>query len=381
MSGPLGGIKVVELAGIGPGPYACMLLADAGADVLRIDRVTGVRPDPNAPAHWDLLNRSRRSVAVDLKQPEGVALVLDLISEADALIEGWRPGVAERLGLGPETCWERNPRLVYGRMTGWGQSGPLSDRAGHDIDYIAIGGALWPIGRKGDRPVPPLNLVGDFGGGGMLMAFGVCAALLEARTSGRGQVVDASMTEGAASLMTMTYAFNQIGFWSENRGSNVLDTGAPYYEVYETSDGKWFAVGAIEAQFYAELLRVLELDLEELPPQNDREHWPAMKQRFAAIFATRTRDEWTKRFEGTDACGAPVLSPLEAHCHPHNEERGSFVEVAGIVQPGPVPKFSRTPAEVRCPPPVSGRDTDEALADWGVSVGRISALREKRAIE
>lgn len=381
MSGPLAGVRVVELAGIGPGPYACMLLADAGADVLRIDRATGTRADPDAAPHWDILNRSRRSVAVDLKNEAGTGLVLDLIARADALVEGWRPGVAERLGIGPEVCLERNPRLVYGRMTGWGQTGPLANRAGHDIDYIAVAGALWAIGRKGDRPVPPLNLVGDFGGGGMLMAFGVAAAMLEARTSGVGQVVDASMTEGAASLMTMTYAFHQFGWWSENRGSNVLDTGAHFYEVYETSDGKWFAVGAIEPQFYSRLLEVLELEDEELPGQMDRDRWPEMKERFAAIFATRTRDEWTKRFEGTDACGAPVMSPLEAARHPHNAARGSFVEVAGVVQPGPVPRFSRTPAAVRCPPPVSGRDTDAALADWGLGAEEVASLRKVRAID
>ena len=244
-----------------------MLLADAGADVLRVDRATGTRAQPGEKPHWDLLNRSRRSAAVDLRNPEGVALVLDLVAEADALVEGWRPGVAERLGVGPEPCLERNPKLVYGRMTGWGQEGPLAKTAGHDIDYIALSGALWSVGRRGERPVPPLNLVGDFGGGGMLLAFGLTAALIEARTSGKGQVVDAAMVDGAASLMTMTYAFHQLGWWYEERGVNILDTGAPFYEVYETSDGKWFAVGAIEAQFYAAFLKVTGLDNEELPAQ------------------------------------------------------------------------------------------------------------------
>ena len=288
MSGPLESVRVVELAGIGPGPYTCMLLADAGADVIRIDRATGSPPATAAEPHWDLLNRSRPSVAVDLKHPEGVRLVLDLVEQADGLVEGWRPGVAERLGIGPAQCMERNPRLVYGRMTGWGQDGPLATAAGHDINYIALAGALWPIGRVGERPVPPLNLVGDFGGGGMLLAFGMCAALLEARASGRGQVVDAAMVDGAASLMTMTFAFRRLGLWTEGRGVNVLDTGAPFYEVYDTADGKWFSVGAIEPQFYAELLKVLGLDAEPLPAQNDREQWPAMKERFAAVFRTRT---------------------------------------------------------------------------------------------
>jgi len=381
VSGPLEGVRVVELAGIGPGPYTCMLLADAGADVLRVDRATGTPPVATAGPHWDLLNRSRRSVAVNLKHPDGVALVLDLVAQADGLVEGWRPGVAERLGVGPEPCLARNPRLVYGRMTGWGQDGPLASTAGHDINYIALAGALWPIGRAGERPVPPLNLVGDFGGGGMLLAFGMCAALVEAQRSGRGQVVDAAMVDGAASLMTMTYAFRQLGLWTEGRGVNVLDSGAPYYEVYDTADGRWFAVGAIEPQFYAELLRVLGLDGEDLPAQNDREQWPAMKERFAAVFRTRTRDEWADAFAGTDACGAPVLSPWEAHTHPHNVQRGTFVEVEGVVQPGPVPRFSRTPAEVHRPPPVAGQDTDDALRAWGIDQERLGALRAAGAVD
>jgi len=357
-----------------------MLLADAGADVLRVDRLTGDRrPPPDGP-HWDLLNRSRRSVAVDLKNPDGTALVMDLIAGADALVEGWRPGVAERLGIGPEACAARNERLVYGRMTGWGQDGPLAQSAGHDINYIAVAGVLWAIGRAGERPVPPLNLVGDFGGGGMLLAFGVVAAILEARQSGRGQVVDAAMVDGAASLMTMTYAFRQGGLWSEDRGVNMLDTGAPFYEVYETSDGKWFAVGAIERQFYAELIRLTGLDQEDLPDQMDRSQWPAMKERFAAVFRTRTRREWTDLFEGTDGCGAPVLSPWEAHEHPHNRHRGTFVDVEGVIQPGPAPRFSRTPGSVQRPAPVAGQDTDEALKAWGVDDARIASLRDGGAI-
>ncbi len=381
MSGPLAGVRIVELAGIGPGPYACMLLADAGADVLRVDRATGTPPPASAGPHWDLLNRSRRSVAVDLKQADGVGLVLDLVGEADALVEGWRPGVAERLGLGPDECLARNPRLVYGRMTGWGQSGPMAQSAGHDIDYIALAGALWPIGRAGEPPVPPLNLVGDFGGGGMLMAFGISAALVEAARSGQGQVVDAAMVDGAASLMTMTMAFRQLGMWTEGRGVNLLDSGAPFYEVYETADSKFFAVGALEARFYAELVRVLGLEGEDLPEQNDRTQWPAMKERFRSIFRTRTRDEWTDAFAGTDACGAPVLSPWEAHEHPHNRDRATFVEVEGVVQPAPAPRFSRTPAAIRNPPPVAGQDAETALVDWGIDKARVVELRASGVVD
>ncbi len=389
MSGPLEGIRIVELAGIGPGPYTCMVLADAGADVLRIDRSTGrpagtiegaPTPERTGP-HWDLLNRSRPSVAVNLKHPQSVDLVLDLVADADGLVEGWRPGVAERLGLGPDVCLARNPRLAYGRMTGWGQDGPMAQQAGHDIDYIALAGALWSIGRAGERPVPPLNLVGDFGGGGMLLAFGLVAAILGAQRSGRGQVVDASMVDGAASLMTMTYAFRQLGLWTEERGANILDTGSHFYEVYETADGKWFAVGAIEPPFYAELLEVLGLQSEQLPAQQDRAQWPAMKERFAAIFKTATRDEWAERFAGTDACGAPVLSPWEAHRHPHNAARGTFVEVDGVLQPGPAPRFSRTPSSVQRPPSVAGQDTDAALSAWGVEKTRIASLRSAGAID
>jgi alpha-methylacyl-CoA racemase len=380
VSGPLSGVKIVELAGIGPGPYACMLLADAGADVIRIDRPPAVPAARADGPFWDILNRSRNSVAVDLKHPEGIELVLDLVRDADGLIEGFRPGVADRLGLGPEACWERNERLVYGRMTGWGQDGPLAHTAGHDIDYIAIAGALWPIGRGGEAPVPPLNMVGDFGGGGMMLAFGMTAAILESRSSGKGQVVDAAMVDGAASLMTMTFAFKRLGLWTDGRGCNTLDSGAHFYEVYETSDQKWFCVGGIEPQFYSALVGLLGLDLADLPPQQDRTTWPEMKKRFAAIFKEKTRDEWTKIFEGTDGCGAPVLSPWEAHEHEHNRVRGTFVEVDGIVQPGPVPRFSRTPAEVTKPPSRPGEDTDRALGEWGVPDERLVALRETGAI-
>ena len=374
MSGPLEGVRIIELAGIGPSPFACMMLADAGADIIRLERAPSTPPTPGP--HWDVLNRNRSSVGIDLKRPGAVELVLDLVERADVLIEGFRPGVAERLGVGPEQCLGRNPALVYGRMTGWGQDGPMADTAGHDIDYIAVSGALWPIGRLGERPVAPLNLVGDFGGGGMLLAFGVLAALVEARRSGRGQVVDAAMTDGSAALMTMIYSFRQLGWWREERGVNILDSGAHYYEVYETADGRYFAVGAMEAKFYAELLKGLGLEAEDLPDQMDRERWPEMKARFAAIFATKTRDEWAAVFDGTDACAVPVLSPWEAPDHPHNAARGTFVEVEGIVQPAPAPRFSRTPGEVRRPPSPPGADTDEALSAWGVPAGTVAALRE-----
>jgi alpha-methylacyl-CoA racemase len=381
VSGALNGVRIVELAGIGPAPYACMMLADAGADIIQIGRPTrGMRPrDPSAP-HWDLLNRSRRSISADLKSPEAIELVLELVEKADALIEGFRPGVAERLGLGPDACLSRNEKLVYGRMTGWGQDGPLAQSAGHDIDYIAIAGALWPIGRAGEPPVPPLNLVGDFGGGGMLLAFGVTAALVEAGRSGKGQVVDAAMVDGAASLMTMTFAFKQLGLWGEGRGDNQLDTGAYFYEVYETKDEKFFAIGSIEPQFHSTMLDLLEIDASDLPPQTDRDSWPETKKRFAEIFKQKTRDEWTEIFGAGDGCGAPVLSPWEAHEHPHNQARETFVEVEGIVQPAPAPRFSRTPSTISRPASMPGSDTDDALADWGIDPDRIGSLRDLGAI-
>jgi alpha-methylacyl-CoA racemase len=375
--GPLSGVKVVEIAGLGPCPYACMLLADAGADVLRIVRPGP--PPPDAP-DWDLLNRSRPSVAVDLKHADAAELVLDLVAGADALVEGMRPGVAERLGIGPAVCMARNPRLVYGRMTGWGQDGPLASSVGHDIDYIALSGALWAIGREGDRPVPPINLVGDFGGGGVFLAFGVLAALLEANSSGEGQVVDAAMIDGSASLLTMAHSFWATGISKEQRGVNVLDTGAHFYEVYETKDGRYVAVGAIESAFYAALLEGLGLTGAPLPPQMDRSSWPSMKAKFAELFATKTRDEWEVVFDGTEACVAPVLSPLEAARHPHNDARKTFVEVAGVSQPAPAPRFSRTPSEVSSPPEHAGRSTATALTRWGIPTERIGSLAESGAI-
>ena len=380
--GPLNGIKILEIAGIGPGPFAAMMLADMGADIIRVDRAQSVMGgDPAAPPA-DVLNRGRRSVAVDLKNPDGVETLLTLVESADALIEGFRPGVAERLGFGPEVCLERNPALVFGRMTGWGQTGPYAQAAGHDINYIALAGALEPIGRAGQKPLPPLNLVGDFGGGGMLLAFGVVCALLEAKSSGEGQVVDAAMVDGAAVLMTMFHAFSAMGIWEPERGTNLLDTGAHFYEVYETSDGKYVSIGSIEPQFYAELLRLTGLaDDESMPRQMDRSAWPDLKERFEALFKTKTRDEWCEIMEHTDVCFAPVLSIAEAPHHPHNVERGTFVERNGVVQPAPAPRFSRTAPEIQRPPSFAGQHTDEALADWGVDAATIAKLRETGAVK
>jgi alpha-methylacyl-CoA racemase len=380
MSGPLEGVRIIELAGLGPAPFAGMMLADAGADIVRIDRYDRATYPPLAEPHVDLMNRGRRSVAVDLKHPEGVELVVGLAETADGFMEGFRPGVAERLGLGPQECLARNPKLVYGRMTGWGQDGPMANTAGHDIDYISLAGALEPMGRAGERPYPPLNLVGDFGGGGMLLAFGMLAAILHARATGEGQVVDAAMVDGAASLMAMTYTLRASGIWKDERGTNLLDTGAHFYEVYETSDGGYFSVGAIEPQFYAELIRLMGLADTDMPDQSDRDQWPAMKERFTAVFATKTRKEWEEVFEGSDACAAPVLSPAEAPDHPHNQFRGTFTEVAGVVQPSPSPRFGRTPGSIRRPPPNPGQHGDEALADWGLDDAAINGLRKAGAI-
>jgi alpha-methylacyl-CoA racemase len=367
-AGPLHGFRVIELAGLGPAPYACMLLAEAGADVLRLER-PGVSPSRPERPDRDLLNRSRPSVAIDLKRPDALAFVLDLVARADVLVEGFRPGVTERLGLGPEDCWARNARLVYGRMTGWGQEGPLAARAGHDIDYIALAGALWPIGREGDAPVPPLNLVGDFGGGGMLLAFGVVAALLEAQRSGAGQVVDAAMIDGAASLTTMLHSMWLSGGWKPVRGVNLLDTGAPFYEVYETADGGHMAVGALEPQFYEALLQGLGLRDEDVGPQGDQDNWPAAKARFAEVFRTKTRDEWTAVFEAVDACVTPVLAPWEAADHPHHRARGTFVVRDGVAQPAAVPRFGRTPSSVRDAPA-----SLDALGRWGVGEDAFAEL-------
>jgi alpha-methylacyl-CoA racemase len=374
--GPLAGIRVVELAGIGPGPFAAMLLADLGAEVLRVDR-----PASSRPAWPTVLARGRRSVVVDLKHPDGAGVVLDLVASAAALVEGFRPGVAERLGIGPDACLARNPRLVYGRVTGWGQEGPWRLAAGHDIDYVAVAGALHPIGQAGGPPVPPLNLVGDFGGGGMLLALGVVAALLEAGRSGRGQVVDAAMVDGAALLTAQFHELLAAGLWREERGANLLDGGAPFYGVYETADGRHLAVGALEPQFFAELLRRLGLDAGDLPDQLDRDGWPVLRERLAGLFRTRTRDQWCELLAGTDACVAPVLGLGEAPAHPHNRARGTFVEVGGVTQPAPAPRFSRTPPGPPSPPAPPGAHTDQALADWGVDPGELARLRAAGAIE
>jgi alpha-methylacyl-CoA racemase len=375
VTGPLTGVRVIELAGLGPAPFAGMMLADAGAEIIRIDRSKRRTGTPGDVPHWDLLNRGRRSVVVDLKHPDGVQLVRRLVAKADGLIEGYRPGVAERLGVGPDTCLALNPALVYGRMTGWGQSGPMADMAGHDIDYIAIAGALGQIGRAGENPVPPLNLVGDFGGGGMLLAFGMVSALLWARSTGEGQVIDAAMVDGAAALLTMEYAHRVRGISTRPRGQNMLDTGAHFYEVYETSDSGYVAVGAIEPKFYGLLIRLLGLENADLPQQMDRAAWAGMKRQFADIFATRTRDEWAAMFMGSDACVVPVLSLDEAPLHPHNASRQTFTQVGGVVQPAPAPRFSRTPGSIRRPPPHPGQGADEVLTEWGLETSEIQELR------
>jgi alpha-methylacyl-CoA racemase len=380
-SGPLRGVKILEIAGIGPGPFAAMMLSDMGAEVIRVDRAQSVvGGDPAAPPA-DVLNRGRRSIGIDLKNPDGVETLLSLVDSADALIEGFRPGVAERLGFGPDVCLARNPGLVFGRMTGWGQSGPYSQTAGHDINYIALAGALDSIGRAGERPVPPLNLVGDFGGGGMLLAFGVVCALVERASSGQGQVVDAAMVDGSAVLMTMFHAFRAMGIWGDERGTNMLDSGAHFYDVYETKDGRFVSIGSIEPQFYAELLQLTGLDDDEtLPRQHDRSQWPALKDRFVELFKTKTRDEWCEIMEGSDVCFAPVLTMVEAPGHPHNVERETFVERNGVVQPSPAPRFDRTPGGIARPPSHAGQHTDEVLADWGLDAATIAKLHETGAI-
>ena len=377
--GPLQGLKVIELAGIGPGPFCAMLLADLGADVIRIDRMTPEDLGIDRGRRFNVLNRGRRSVAVDLKSPDGVETILKLVEQADALIEGFRPGVTERLGLGPDDCFARNPKLVYGRMTGWGQEGPMSHAAGHDINYIALTGALHAIG-PAEAPSPPLNLVGDFGGGGMYLAFGVCAALLEARDSGQGQVVDAAMTEGAASLMAAIYGIYGSGGWADERESNFLDGGAYYYGVYETSDGKFVSVGSIEGKFHDELLEKTGLADAPTVDRNDRDAWADKRARLAEVIKTKTRDEWDEIMAGSDVCYAPVLDLSEAPHHPHNVARGSFVEVEGVMQPAPAPRFSRTPGEVARPPAAPGENTDEVLADWGFDADDIEKLHEVGAV-
>ena len=375
--GPLKGVRIVEVGGIGPGPFCGMMLSDMGADIIRVDR-RGYRG--MVDSKYEVLHRGRRSIGVDLKKTEGVELVLRLIDQADALTEGYRPGVMEDLGLGPEICLKRNPRLVYGRMTGWGQEGPLSRAAGHDINYIALTGALHSIGRPGQNPVPPLNLVGDFGGGGMLLAFGLVCGLYEAQRSGQGQVVDAAMVDGASALMGMFYSFRAAGIWNNQKGTNFLDGGAHFYDTYETADGKWISVGSIEPQFYAELIELAGVDDPDFEVQMDRTKWPACKEKLAAIFRTKTREEWCGIMEGSDVCFGPVLTMDEALEHEHNVHRKTYIEIEGVVQPAPAPRFSRTRTGVPIPPSNTGEHTDEALADWGFAPEEIEALRAAEVI-
>ncbi len=373
--GPLHGVKVIEFAGIGPGPFCAMLLSDMGAEVVRIDRKGG-----RGANKFDITSRGRRSLALDLKNPQAVQTALKLIAQADALLEGFRPGVMEKLGLGPDVALKANPKLVYGRMTGWGQTGPLAQAAGHDINYIALTGALHAIGRKGATPVPPLNLEGDFGGGALYLAFGMACALFEARGSGKGQVVDCAMTDGAASLMSMFYGFKAMGMWSDSKGENLLDGGAHFYDTYETADGKWVSIGSIEPQFYALLLQKTGITDPDFQAQMDRSKWPALKAKIAAVLKTKTRAEWDALMEGTDVCYAPVLSLSEAPGHPHNKARQTFLEIDGVVQPAPAPRFSRTVPKVQGPVPEAGQHNEQVLADWGFASADIAALKSSGAI-
>ena len=374
-SGPLVGVKIVEFAGIGPGPFCGMLLADLGADVVRIDRAESA-----GRGHPDLANRGKRSIAVDLKKPEGIEAALSLIEKADGLLEGFRPGVMERLGVGPDVALKRNPRLVYGRMTGWGQTGPWSQMAGHDIDYIALTGALHTMGRKNEPPAPPLNLVGDFGGGALYLAFGLLAGIIEAKSSGKGQVVDCAMIDGAASLMTMFYNMKGVGMWSAERDSNLLDGGAHFYDTYTCADGKWLAVGSIEPQFHAELVKGLGLPADTFGMYMDRAKWPEFSQRIADVVKTKTRDEWMKVFDGTDACVAPVLSMDEAPKHPHNADRKTFVDAFGVVQPNAAPRFSRTAGAVNGAPAIAGKHSNDVLESWGIAADRREAFLKAGAV-
>ena len=378
-TGPLAGVKVVEIGSIGPGPFCAMLLADLGADVIRVDRIGAAELiGPNDDFRAELLHRGRRSIAVDLKTADGVAIIMSLVEKADVLLEGFRPGVMERLGLGPVECATRNARLVYGRVTGFGQDGPLAQTAGHDINYVALSGVLSMIGRRDQSPTPPLSLVGDFGGGGMVLALGILAALLERERSGIGQVIDASMVEGAALLATAFVGFGQTGVWHSERGTNLVDSGAPFYDVYETADAKWLAIGGLEPRFYTDLVKLLNLP-DDLPDQHDQTEWPRMKRIFAEAIRARTRDEWMTAAEGLSPCVTPVLDISEAPAHPHNAARGSFVEIDGLVQPAPAPRFSRSKAEVDRRPPIPGEHTVSALIDWDIDTESISAWLESGA--
>lgn len=376
--GPLEGVRVLELAGIGPAPFGCMLLADLGAEVVRVERggdgkstIDGAGRAESDPKRY-VPHRGRRSIALDLKSPAGRQTLLALVGHADVLVEAYRPGAAERLGVGPDDCLARNPRLVYARMTGWGQTGPLAGSAGHDINYIAVAGALDNFRRIGERPLAPLNVVGDMGGGGMLLAFGIAAALVHARRTGEGQVVDAAMVDGAALQLATTFGMKAQGRWTGEPGSNMADSGAPFYEVYECADGKFIAVGALEEPFYEEFLKLLGVAPESLPDHGDQVSWPEGKRRLAEVLRGRTRDEWAAVFEGSDACVSPVLSLDEAPEHPHAVARSAFIDIAGTIQPAPAPRFSKTPAATPKPPPDRGADTDAVLRDWGVDTADLS---------
>ncbi len=383
MAGPLSGYRIIEIAGIGPGPFAAMLLADMGAEVVRVERSAAIRGSLPDGAHYDVLLRGRRNVAIDLKHPGGVEALLTLVESADAIIEGFRPGVMERLGVGPDQCFERNPKLVFGRMTGWGQQGPYAQAAGHDINYIALAGALAHFGRAGEAPVPPLNMVGDFGGGGMFLAYGVVCALLESQRSGQGQVVDTAMVDGAAVLMSMFWAFRSIGMFDENaRGTNLLDTGAHFYDVYRCNDGNYISLGSIEPQFYAELMRLTGLEGDDgFAKQMDAAEWPTLKARLTEVFAQKSREQWCEIMEATDVCFAPVLTMGEAAQHPHNMERNTFIDIAGTTQPAPAPRFSRTVPEVSMPPAFPGAHTRDVLADWGVADDVIASWESSGAVK
>jgi alpha-methylacyl-CoA racemase len=372
--GPLSGLKIVEFAGIGPGPFCGMLLSDLGADVVRIDRKGAGRGAPS-----DITGRGRRSVALDLKNPAAIETCLKLMEEADGIIEGFRPGVMERLGLGPDVALKRNPRLVYGRMTGWGQFGPYAKAAGHDMNYIAITGALHAIGTD-EKPIPPLNLVGDFGGGALYLAFGLLAGVIHARASGQGQVIDCAMSDGAASLMAMFYGFKAAGIWQEKRRSNLLDGGAHFYDTYQCADGKWISIGSIEPQFYALLLEKTGITDPAFQAQMDRDAWPELTEKLAEVLLTKTQAEWCAIMDATDICFAPILDMDEAPKHPHNLARETFLTIEGVVQPAPAPRFSATPGKIQGPPPKIGADNETALGDWGFSPADISALKESGAL-